>query len=896
MLFVIGDHPLLGSWSRQNALEMHYLESNTPDDFNWEVEIRIPIPDNRPVRIEYKYIVLTSPHDPADRHSGDVRQEKDAQVCWDTGPNRSIFVFNPSEEALSVATGDLFQATISILQHLFFKVLFSSIIYSHEIDFDWAVIGRPRDSKVLQLRLRVIALQVPPSCAVLITGSHPIFENWSRFEALRPVDLLSWEFSVDIPFDTAVFDYKYVIRDPDGGIRWEKRGNRKYFPPRRASDVVVYHDWLFQADTDSFTGAGIAVRLEDLYTEKSLCQVGGFMDLKVLIDWAVEANLLLIQLYPIHDINYSFLSDETCSSRQVSAFAFNPLYLSLSEFGSSKRMPQETDLSAVARFKMRELRLLYENVDREALRSSPQFIDFVRSNEYWLPGYCAWCAIRDDRISAPEQSDLPAFAEVPDFLNGTFSSLQFDGEFFHAWVQYQCHLQLSAVVAYATANRIALSCTMTIGQHTNSADAWSHPQYFDKNYTIGSAPDLSSFSGRNWLYPAWNWDAMRSDDFTWLRHRISHLERYFHGCLFDRPLCMFRCWSIPANTDNPLFGHFVPSIPIDLKDLQDMHIADISRLCRPLFPINDVLSFPMSESTKEKLINALATCESGVWRFRTCFESDRDVVDVLNRFKSAAQSADQIQVELAKKLLLSHFEGVCLIPDSVEPHRKFYPRYSMMDSSVFNSLPERDAHILYQLFVDFYYRTNIPLWHEQGHEKLSVLASSGMQLFGYDIGVAQFDEEKDLHRIGMCSYRVQRLPRDSTLRFDHTSSFPYLSICSPSCPELPPLASWWRNSQADAQLFFNQILKIDGIAPPQMTPQIARRIIELHLDSGSMWSLFHMEDLAGLTEGIDERIPVDRLANEYREWTREIAGLVEKAHRGRSAVSAHRAKVGSGFP
>jgi 4-alpha-glucanotransferase len=377
---------------------------------------------------------------------------------------------------------------------------------------------------------------------------------------------------------------------------------------------------------------------------------------------------------------------------------------------------------------------------------------------------------------------------------------------------------------------------------------------------------------------------MRADDFTWLRHRISHIERYFHACLFDRPLSLFRCWSIPANTDNPLFGHFVPSIPIDLKDLQDMHIADISRLCRPLFPINDVLSFPMSETKKEKLINALATCEAGIWRFRASFESDRDVVEVLNRFKIASQPSDQLQVDLAKKLLLSHFEGVCLIPDYLEPHRKFYPRYSMMDSSVFNSLPERDAHILYQLFVDFYYRTNIPLWHEQGHEKLSVLASCGIQMFGYDIGVSQSDEEKDLHRIGMCSFHVQRIPRDSTLRFDQTGGFPYLSICSPSCPELPPLAVWWRSNQADVQLFFNQILRMEGAAPPEFTQRIARGIVELHLASTSMWCLFDLDDLFGLCEGMNREIGIDEWAREYPEWTKEIAMMIENVNRGRSAV------------
>jgi hypothetical protein len=57
-------------------------------------------------------------------------------------------------------------------------------------------------------------------------------------------------------------------------------------------------------------------------------------------------------------------------------------------------------------------------------------------------------------------------------------------------------------------------------------------------------------------------------------------------------------------------------------------------------------------------------------------------------------------------------------------------------------------------------------------------------MFRYDIGVAHTNEENDLHCVGICSSYVQRIPSDSTLRFDQIQTFPYLSICS---PELPPL-------------------------------------------------------------------------------------------------------------
>ena len=102
---------------------------------------------------------------------------------------------------------------------------------------------------------------------------------------------------------------------------------------------------------------------------------------------------------------------------------------------------------------------------------------------------------------------------------------------------------------------------MTIGQHRRSSDVWIHPNFFDTNYNIGAPPDFFSFHGQNWWYPAWNWDALKKDGYSWVRSQISHLEKYFQCIQFDHPLGLFRTWCIPANSSNPLLGHYSPSIP-----------------------------------------------------------------------------------------------------------------------------------------------------------------------------------------------------------------------------------------------------------------------------------------------------------------------------------------------
>jgi 4-alpha-glucanotransferase len=76
-------------------------------------------------------------------------------------------------------------------------------------------------------------------------------------------------------------------------------------------------------------GPGISAALDVIYTNRSLCGFGEFPDLKVLLDWAVQVNLLLIQLGPVQDANFSFGPEEAPPDWQVSAFAFDPIYLAL---------------------------------------------------------------------------------------------------------------------------------------------------------------------------------------------------------------------------------------------------------------------------------------------------------------------------------------------------------------------------------------------------------------------------------------------------------------------------------------------------------------------------------------------------------------------------------------
>ena len=922
ILFLVGDHPNLGFWNRSRAVQMRY---SSEEEFNWCATIHFNydeecnrnsksgnhqknnFDDRNEIRIEYKYIVLSSSN--ANYYSGyDIRLDKNAEICWDTGPNRELNIKNDSDEPLIITTNDLFQPPTSMLQNLFFKMPFTNVIYRHDYYTESRLIKPVDDESMIQIRMRVIALQVPHNYKVYITGSLPIFNSWNHFEPLEPIGSFYWEFKINLPKNNPPFDYKYLIKNEDEEPIWEQRNNRKFSMPLCKTNVVIFYDWLFQNHPQNFKGSGVLVGLFSVHSRSSMNKIGEFPDIKLLVDWAVKANLLMIQLLPIQDTNCFFNKKEENIFRQVSAFAFNPIYLSLKDIHGyeSVELPYERDLVSVARFKLQQLRIIFDSkVDKNLLKQNKDFIKFVNNNQYWLPSYCLWCAIRDNSIHT-NSNEHHVWQPIekyhqPDFLHDSNDDQQSNDSLFHCWVQFQCHLQLLDASQYAITNRIVLSCTISIGQNPLSSECWAHPELFDKDYTMGTPPNSFSFHGDNWYYPAWKWSAMQKNDFEWIRLQIFHKEMYFQSSTFDHPLSLFRSWLIPSDTDNPLFGHFVPSNPINSQDLYNLNITDLQRFYRPIFPFSDIQSLSISESTKQMILNQLSVKEGDIWRFNPNLKTDRSIMSFFHELKQNCSLEEKLQLALAKKIILSSYESVCLIQDKDNPNL-FYPRCAMTDSLVFKMLPEREAQILYKLFVDFYYRTNIAIWQENGHQKLCVFANSPMQFFGYDIGISLSDEEKILHRFGICSYHSHRIPREPTQRFDQACSFPYLSVCLPSTQDMPHLSIWWQNEQADVQQFHHQVLKMDGTIPLSLSPNIASAIIKMHLDSNSMWCLFLLEDLFSISDEfrdiqeanhwlIEETssskcnyrmgISLEKLITHHEEWTNTISNLVESSKRGR---------------
>jgi 4-alpha-glucanotransferase len=117
-------------------------------------------------------------------------------------------------------------------------------------------------------------------------------------------------------------------------------------------------------------------------------------------------------------------------------------------------------------------------------------------------------------------------------------------------------------------------------------------------------------------------------------------------------------------------------------------------------------------------------------------------------------------------------------------------------------------------------------------------------------------------QLGILSLRIQRMPNDSRKRFDLPQEYPYMSVCSTSTHDMPPLRVWWERNRSENQSYFNHVLGMHGQAPYFAEDWLCQAIIRQHLNSPSMWAIFPIQDLLGMQLDLRRDDPFAELIND----------------------------------
>ena len=162
-------------------------------------------------------------------------------------------------------------------------------------------------------------------------------------------------------------------------------------------------------------------------------------------------------------------------------------------------------------------------------------------------------------------------------------------------------------------------------------------------------------------------------------------------------------------------------------------------------------------------------------------------------------------------------------------------------------------------YVDYFFRRQDDFWMREAMQKLPALKRvTNMLVCGEDLGVVPDCVPVAMKQLGLLSLEIQRMPKRLGQEFSRPADAPYLSVVTPSSHDMSTIRGWWEEDAKLTQKFYNQELGQPGEAPRQCEVWINRAIVDQHLASPAMWSIFQLQDLLGMDEKLRRADPARR--------------------------------------
>lgn len=293
------------------------------------------------------------------------------------------------------------------------------------------------------------------------------------------------------------------------------------------------------------------------------------------VDFLKRAGQKYWQILPLVPTSYG---DSPYQS--FSTFAGNPYYIDLEkliakgwltekevkacDFGNNKRVVSYGKLYE-SRFAL--LRKAYE---RSKIVEDEKFYEFVQEQSYWICDYALFMAVKNffgdgSWIEWPEDIRYH-WKNAVDYYN---EKLYFEVEYYK-FMQYVFFEQWNDLKRYANNNGIQIIGDIPIYVAFDSADVWSHPELFQlKEGSIpaavaGCPPDGFSATGQLWGNPLYRWDYHKETGYDWWVKRVAHCCKLYDMLRIDHFRGFDEYYSIPAEDDTAVNGHWEKGPGIDL--------------------------------------------------------------------------------------------------------------------------------------------------------------------------------------------------------------------------------------------------------------------------------------------------------------------------------------------
>ena len=502
-----------------------------------------------------------------------------------------------------------------------------------------------------------------------------------------------------------------------------------------------------------------------------------------------------------------------------------------------------SDYEAVERVKSEYLHQLFDEQGKAVL-SSKEFKTFVADNEYWLKSYAEF-------VVQTTPSPLAT-------LDYTY------------YIQFLLHMQLKAAADYARSKGVVLKGDLPIGIYRNSVETHEHPELFHLDSSAGAPPGMTSREGQNWGFPTYNWSA---DLVEWFQRRMRHLEQYFDAVRIDHVLGFFRIWEIPADAVSGLLGHFSPSLPMTISEIEYFGLSFRHELYTHPF-IND------------RLLDRLFGVHADYVREHYLVRKAYNLYDLKDEFatqrkvaEAFAQRRDENSLWI-RDGLMRLISNVLFVKDPHQPDM-YHPRIDVINEPVFEVLSTEEKDAFMRLYNNYYFQRHSFFWGQHAMRRLSaIMRGSHMLLCAEDLGMLPDCVEPVLNELRILTLEIQQLPKQQGFEYAHLEANPIRSVCTISTHDMPSLRQWWQENPERRQRFYVTMLQKEGRAPEQLPAHLAEEIIARHLYCPSMVCLLSLQDWLALDGELRSKHPqserINTPSDPYNRWQYRMHLTIEE--------------------
>ncbi|MCD4653855.1 4-alpha-glucanotransferase [bacterium] len=257
-----------------------------------------------------------------------------------------------------------------------------------------------------------------------------------------------------------------------------------------------------------------------------------------------------------------------------SAFAGNPLlispddlvrqeFLTISDCKPPTCPTNRVDYDSVAKFKETILRKAFAKFSDRNGRSDAKYNEFIKHHEFWLKDYALFQVLKTENKMRPwyQWPTKLKFRNI-ETLQQLTDQKQYEIHYQY-FLQYLFFTQWSCLKNEAANRDIQLIGDMPLFVALDSAEVWSHTEYFQLDSTLkpvnvaGVPPDYFSSTGQLWGNPLYDWTRLKENNYSWWLKRFKTLLELVDIVRIDHFRGFEKYWSVPVDESTAENGHWV---------------------------------------------------------------------------------------------------------------------------------------------------------------------------------------------------------------------------------------------------------------------------------------------------------------------------------------------------